>query len=273
MTWLVRGDCHGQFNWMTNLNDFNPQETSIIILGDVGLNFYLNEIDQQIKAKVNDTQYKIYCVRGNHEARPQDIPTMELVYDDLVAGYVYIEKAYPNIRYFKDYDIYTLNNYKCAVIGGAYSVDKYWRLQRVGITSKNDPDWYNPKKTGWFYNEQLSLDEMAEAAELFKGQTVDFVFTHTCPISWEPMDLFINSISQFTIDRSTEIWLDEIKGIFTWNIWCFGHFHADRLERPHVEQYFNALEDLDIIAKRWQNYDQTQSIEWWIPKSPQFYML
>ena len=275
MKWLLRGDCHGNFHWLFDhrLDNFDPSSTAIIILGDAGFNFYLDKKDERTKAKVNQTGYKIYCVRGNHEARPQDIPSMIKAYDSNVDGIVYMEESYPNIRYFLDFGIYTINNYKCAIIGGAYSVDKYWRLQRAGITSKTDPDWFNPKRTGWFYNEQLSLEEMDAATALFKGRTVDFVFSHTCPISWEPTDLFLGSINQSTVDKSTEIWLDEIKDILNWSIWCFGHFHADRLERPHVEQYFNAIEELDNIVSRWQNYDNnTQNLSWYLPKSPQFYI-
>ena len=34
--WLLRGDTHGNFTWMTNgcLDRYNPEETAIIILGD-----------------------------------------------------------------------------------------------------------------------------------------------------------------------------------------------------------------------------------------------
>ena len=45
--WLVRGDCHGNFLWMNDLNPnkYIPEETGIIILGDAGINFYLNKTD------------------------------------------------------------------------------------------------------------------------------------------------------------------------------------------------------------------------------------
>ena len=36
--WLIRGDTHGNFNWMdtAGLTLYNPEETGIIILGDAG---------------------------------------------------------------------------------------------------------------------------------------------------------------------------------------------------------------------------------------------
>ena len=72
--WLIRGDCHGNFTWIDKqLASYKPEETAVIVLGDVGFNFYLNKRDARIKKEVNAKGYRIYCLRGNHEARPQDI--------------------------------------------------------------------------------------------------------------------------------------------------------------------------------------------------------
>lgn len=273
--WLVRGDTHGNFHWVFNdtLDGYNPDETAIIILGDAGFNFYLNKTDARIKREVNARGFRIYCVRGNHEARPQDIPGMVLGYDMDVKGAVYVEPDYPNIRYFKDYGTYKLGRYYVAVIGGAYSVDKWYRLHSAGVYDKLDANYNNPRKTGWFYNEQLSTAEMAEAEKvIFSGTPYDFVFTHTCPISWQPTDLFLSVINQDEVDSSMELWMDELKDKFDWNVWCFGHYHADRLERPHVEMYYNDIESLDTINDRWEEYDMGNQVDWWLRKSPNYYM-
>ena len=273
--WLVRGDTHGQFTWMKDgcLDAYKSEETAIIILGDVGFNYYLNKRDDKQKADVNARGYRFYCVRGNHEARPQDTSCgYELVYDQDVRGEVYVQREYPNIRFFKDWGEYWLGVYHVAVIGGAYSVDKWWRLQRVGVQSEADKDYNNPKKTGWFPNEQLSKKEMAQATTDLTNKSFDFVFTHTCPKDWQPTDLFLGSINQGTVDNSMELWLDTLKDKIDWNIWLFGHYHRDRLERPQVEQYFNDIEDLNIICKTWKKYDETGHLDWWLQKSPNFYM-
>ena len=83
--WLVRGDTHGQFTWMNNgcLDNYKPGETAIIILGDAGFNYYLNKYDDKKKAEVNARGYRFYCVRGNHEARPQDTSCgYDIIYDE-----------------------------------------------------------------------------------------------------------------------------------------------------------------------------------------------
>ena len=270
----VTGDCHGVFTRFKNLPEFNMQETiGIIVLGDFGVNFFLNETDDKKKKELstNYPNFIFYCVRGNHEARPQDIDGIKLIYDENVNGDVYIEDAYPYIRYFKDFGLYTINNFRIAVIGGAYSVDKWYRLARFGIKDKSNPDYYNSKKTGWFPNEQLSINEKNRCINMMKGQNVNFVFSHTCPIEWEPRDLFLSTIDQTKVDKTTEIFLSDVLKNIYWQVWCFGHFHADRIERPYVEMFYNDIESLDSIWDRWDTYVKTGEVPWWMHKSPNFY--
>ena len=270
--WLIRGDTHGNFLWMNSgaLDQYNPNETAIIVLGDAGFDFYLDKSDDRRKSKVESKGFWFYCVRGNHEARASDVEGNKLIWDENVNGEVWCNPAYPRIRFFKDYGIYTIDGYKIAVIGGAYSVDKYWRLINAKIYDESDPRWFDPKVSGWFYNEQLSTEEMKMIEKELMGKTVDFVFTHTCPYSWRPTDLFLNNIDQSKVDSSMELWMEKIKDEFKWNIWLFGHYHADRMERPHVEMYYNDIEELDTIVGRWKQYDVSGKLDWWLNKSPQF---
>jgi 3-oxoacid CoA-transferase subunit A len=271
--WLVRGDTHGQFHQMLKqLSNYDSATTAVIILGDVGFNYYFNKYDDRSKKEVNDQGYRIYCVKGNHEARPSDVCDMVLFYDEDVHGWVWWQPQYPNIRYFKEWGEYWLGCYHVAVIGGAYSVDKWWRLQRVGVFKETDWGYNNPKKTGWFPNEQLTTQEMIQAQNELHGKYYDFVLTHTCPISWQPTDLFLSAVNQSEVDTSMERWLDDFKDVIDWDVWLFGHYHQDRLERPHVEMYFNDIEGLNEIHERWLKYDEDGALDWWLSKSPNFYM-
>lgn len=243
-----------------------PEETAIIILGDAGLNFYLNNTDKKYKKLLNSQGYHIYCVRGNHEERPENIPGMILVEDIDVDNFVWLEEAYPNIRYFVDGNIYNINGKNALVIGGAYSVDKWFRLARAGY-SKDEAETANPKKCGWFKSELLTADEMDAITEKIVGERFDFVLSHTCPLSWEPNDLFLNGIDQNQVDKSMEIWMDKLLNTIDWRVWLFGHYHADRIERPFVEQMYMDYENIETIWNRW--YDEcTYEKEWWLPKSP-----
>ena len=81
--WLITGDCHGQFGRFKNL-DKTPN-TAIIILGDVGLNYNLNESDFGLKKGLTKKYpFMFYCVRGNHEARPSEQLGMHRIYDENV---------------------------------------------------------------------------------------------------------------------------------------------------------------------------------------------
>lgn len=257
-TVFITGDTHGRIMERIANISTPPTETVVIILGDAGINFYLNKTDEKNKKILNKTGFTFYCVRGNHEERPENL-NMSIVYDDFVCGNVYFEPKYPNIMYFMDGGEYTINGHKILVIGGAYSVDKWYRIAGRDIS----------KWTGWFKDEQLTLEEMNKIAAACQGKEYDFIFTHTCPISWEPTDLFIGGLDQSSVDKSMELWLEDIKNIVSWKIWLFGHYHADRLERPCVEMYFHDIEDLETIYERWTG---NKELEWWLTKSPNYYM-
>lgn len=263
--YFLTGDCHGKvLERLANLpENCVPAETALIILGDAGLNFYLNRTDWKNKRNANNTGYRIYCLRGNHEERPENLFTDQM-WDSDIDGGVYFEPEFPNIRYLFDGDVYKFDGYSVLTIGGAYSVDKWYRLKDL----PEDTD----KWTGWFKDEQLTPKEMTEIGDWCAGKKYDFVFTHTCPISWEPRDLFLPMINQDTVDRTMENWLDNVKDSIDWGIWCFAHYHCDRLERPYVEQYYKDVEEIKTIYKRWQKYRESGELYWWLQKSPDFYM-
>lgn len=173
------------------------------------------------------------------------------LYDYDVAGPVYIEPIdYPNIRYLKDGGVYNINGFKTLVIGGAYSVDKWYRLNRANVFSKLDHNYYNPKKTGWFPTEQLDSREMFKIENEHSGQSFDIVLSHTCPLSWQPTDLFLPFLDQSSVDASMEIWMDEFKDKIDWGVWLFAHYHTDRIIGNGAEIYYQSIENLNNIIER-----------------------
>lgn len=263
MKFVVTGDTHGQV--MSRLMSLDHEQypvndTAVIILGDVGVNFYLNKTDKKNKKIINNSGYIIYCVRGNHEERPENIKGMEQWYDEIIEGTVWREAAYPNIRYLMDGHAYLFNGHPTLVIGGAYSVDKWYRLSHM----PKDAEW-----TGWFKDEQLTPEEMQDISARFAGKHFHFILSHTCPESWQPYDLFLPGLDQSTVDKSMEVWLEQFKETVTWNAWLFGHFHNDRLVRPGVEMFFKDIEDLDTIWERWTS---SKELDWWLVKDPNYYV-
>ena len=240
LNWLITGDKHAQLEGVLSLlRDNEDDSLAIIILGDAGFNFYLDKKEHSLKTTFNSTHNYVYCVRGNHEERPENLPDHKLIYDENVKGEVWCdEKRWPYIRYFQDGGIYEIDGRSVLVLGGAYSVDKYYRLAC---------------HYQWFKDEQLSQNEMKNISDNVRGKSFDIVLSHTCPYSWEPRDLFLSSVDQSTVDDSMELWMDKLKDEIKYNLWLFGHFHGDRLTRPHVEMMFHDVCKLDDIWDRWNN--------------------
>lgn len=259
--WLVCGDQHGSYQYLLeNLKSFydlyKPEELGIIALGDFGLNFYLNKTDEKKKAMLNNRGYKFYLVRGNHEARPEDLPNIKKVFDEEVSNYIYLEEEYPNIRYLLDGRDYMFGKFHSLVLGGAYSVDKEYRLLN-----------HYP----WFPNEMLNEEEMEQILQLHDGETYDFILSHTCPISWEPRDLFLPMIDQSKVDKSMENFLEEIEKKVWYYQWLFGHYHDDRLVRPGAEMFYHRLDSLDNIWDRWDFYQTTGELPEGYACDPKFF--
>lgn len=251
--WFVTGDCHCDLSRFYNANcDYNNSESSVIILGDAGINTGYSQ-DKYIKEEIkNNFKGTIYCVMGNHELRPTQVHGMKKIWDTEVSGYVYYQEEYPNIKYFEMAGIYHINQHRVLVLGGAYSVDKKYRLIHNMF---------------WNPDEQMTDNEKLEISLQIKNQEFDFVLSHTCPISFQPIDLFI-SMDRDDVDNSMEKWLEQIKDEVKWKIWLFGHYHKDRLERPSVEMFFKDVTKIDVIWERW-----TSGVfpEWWLSKGPQYY--
>ena len=237
MKWLLTGDIHRQ-----DLDRFyylsTDEDLGVIVLGDAGFDYLLDERDTAHKNTLARKFPNIvwYLVRGNHEARPADVAGMEIVYDPVVANRVYRHPAHPHINYLMDGATYLFDKYMALVIGGAYSVDKFYR-QMMG--------------RAWFANEQLNHEEQAQIMSLVTTMPkVDFIFTHTCPFYWQPLDLFLQGLDQSTVDNSTEWFLEEIARIANYDTWCFGHFHADRQQGDKGLMLYHRVITLDEAYER-----------------------
>ena len=262
--WLITGDTHGKTAQRLAyikemMPEYKPEETAVIILGDVGFNYYKNKKDWKAKHQASEFGYTLYCLRGNHEDRFSNSKTEIIIkHDPEVSGMIMYEDEFPNIKYFLDWvNSYIIMGKHVLTIPGAYSVDKWYRLQN---------DWM------WFPDEQLTAEEMADAEEEFKYGEFDLVLSHTCPYDWMPTDLFLNCVDQSTVDKSMELWLNKFKDMIDWGLWCFAHYHVDRIERPHVEIFYNEVENLNDIFARWEKYDTTGELDWYLPKSPNYWM-
>lgn len=213
----ITGDIHGD---LRRISDFaykheTSKEDTMIILGDVGFNYYgdIRDISRKHSAE-NHIPFTFFCIHGNHEMRPQTIGTY--LEKEFWGGKVLYEAAYPSLLFAVDGEIYNIGSKRALVIGGAYSVDKEYRLQR---------GW------GWFPDEQPSPETKAlvEANLGLSEWSVDVVLSHTCPLRYEPVEVFLPFIDQSKVDKSTEEWLDSIEQRLTYDKWYCGHYHTEKV--------------------------------------------
>ena len=217
---FIRGDTHGDFSWLPAWCEENhtTKDDALIILGDAGIMYYgpTSDRERMLKEFIAKQPITLLCVRGNHEARPSDYTSTCYEFlgtDPIVQDVWYFEPEYPNIKYIADGTIFYLNDKKCLAIGGAYSVDKEYRLLM---------GWR------WFANEELTDAEMDDILDKIDHQSFDYVFTHTCPEAWQPTDLFMKHINQSKISKRMEKFLTTVSEIIDFKYWYFGHFHDDR---------------------------------------------
>ena len=220
----ILGDIHSDYHPVRDLiNKVESKINTIILLGDAGLNFFFNHRDNKTKEKINKYEINIFIIRGNHEQRPSicmsrfpDAWHME----EYWGNQVYVENNYPYIKYALDipakYEIPTEKGtpIQTLILPGAYSVDKYYRLKK---------GW------SWFPLEQLGEHERYIGSQLANSQNWDLILSHTCPIIYEPTDLFLTTIDQSTVDKTMERWLGEIEYQINYTLWCWGHYHSNRI--------------------------------------------
>ncbi len=185
----------------------------LIVLKDAGINYYASELDYMLKDRLLECPITFFCIHGNHEERPENIKSYKT--KKFHNGIVYYEECYPNILFAKDGEIYHFNNHKVLVIGGAYSVDKYFRLARG----------YN-----WYESEQPSEKTKNKIKRVLKDldNKIDIILSHTCPYKYLPREMFLERIDQSTVDNSTEYFLDKIEETTDYNLWYCGHYNTDK---------------------------------------------
>lgn len=122
---------------------------------------------------------------------------------------------YPNLLFALDGEIYDLDGIRAIAIGGAYSIDKMYRLVHG---------------YGWWPDEQPSpaIKEKVKKALDACGCKIDAVLSHTTPLKYEPVEAFLSFIDQREVDKSTETWLDGIESRLDYRRWYCGHYHIEK---------------------------------------------
>lgn len=213
----ITGDTHRDFD---RIFDFTKKyqtthDDYLIILGDVGINYYLDERDIKLKDKLQELNINLICLQGNHEQRPENIKSYHEV--SKFSGTVFMEEEYSNLIFLKDGEVYNIDNKQVLAIGGAYSL-------------RHDEEKWLKLGYKYFDDEQPSMETKEKVLKMLKDDRfkVDVVLTHTCPYKYEPVEAFYIGINQDNVDKTTEYFLDEVETSVNYKIWYCGHFHINK---------------------------------------------
>ena len=230
---FIMGDIHGNATPIQEIVQSHPtlfsnsEKHYMILLGDTGLNFWFDKRDQKIKQELSKLPFIYFIVRGNHEERPSNCMKMnpsKWIIEDFFGNAVLTEKDFPNIKYAMDNpSIYTIpineeKFLKTLVMGGAYSIDKMFRIQN---------NW------PWFPDEQMTPEEMIHAQRLITQEgKIDLILTHTCPSTVQPKKAMLQRKNIQDVNSAMERFFNGLyvnslykKCETFFRVWLFGHYH------------------------------------------------
>lgn len=183
MRLAILGDIHGEFLVLDKILCRNQEQDTfdaIIQVGDFGI--YPSLFPGLITF---DVSIPIYFVDGNHEHFPylKSLQVPENKRDD--GTY----EIYPNIFYVPRGTMLMFGEKKFGFVGGASSVDRYWRTKNVS----------------WWYDENIDDYLIVELIEKWSAAPIDYLITH------QPTKTAINGYFP-PINRSSwglpEDWID-----------------------------------------------------------------
>lgn len=198
----ITGDTHGNIDFPKLKDYFSKiyvtENDYLIILGDAGIIWSENDCYILDYAYLGLT---VLFVDGNHENFEllNRFPIVEL-------NGAKCHRIYKNIYHILRGEIITLNKLTFFCMGGASSIDKAYRTNRISWWEEENIT--NKDITNGFINLEKS------------NYKVDYVLTHSAPIYG------LNKMFGFRSDLNNHI-LEEFREKIKFKYWYFGHYHSD----------------------------------------------
>ena len=207
----ITGDTHGKLKYFDRQRmPFGPGD-KVIITGDFGFLMEQSRADWNNLEELAQKPYEILFIPGNHENYPA------LAKFPVVERYgAPVRKLRENIYMLLRGEVYTMEGKTFFAFGGAYSIDKDWRLKYQSICGVPI----------WFPEELPSPEEYRRGIENLeaRGMQVDYVLSHTAPRCVIPQIIGVRPDPHE----------DELNGFLNWlyhdgtfKHWYCGHFHVD----------------------------------------------
>lgn len=216
----VTGDTHGSHQRFAYYNMCDYEWTNndyLIICGDFGYIFNNDEFEKEFLDYLEkEKPYTICFCDGNHENFPAIYSYPEEKWN---GGQIH--RIRKNIIHLMRGQIYNLEGKSFFVFGGAYSIDRDFKIEGVSW-------WPEEQPTKQEYS--IGMDNLQKC-----GFKVDYIITHTAPQeivekliakqSWDIRSSFEMDLSDYKLMG----YLGEIKLKTQYKHWYFGHWHFDTL--------------------------------------------
>jgi hypothetical protein len=183
---LLIGDIHGKWREYARILEVYQPDSSVQV-GDFGVGFRgTNQaaVDQVHYAMDNFGTGDNRYIRGNHD-------NPEICRAD--------PRCIPDATFEKETGTFFL--------GGAWSIDHAWRTEGVD----------------WWADEELSMDELYAAIDVYEKAKPDIVISHECPedIVGYMMPWYRREFPSRTRDALGSMW-----SLHKPKLWVFGHWHS-----------------------------------------------
>lgn len=214
----VIGDRHGEADGFSEeklpgQSRWTARDT-VIVTGDFGYVMRGERKNLPERNKLDALARKPYTIvfcDGNHEG----FDLLETYPEEQRWGGP-VRRIRPNLFWLQRGCVYTIEGSTFFVMGGAYSMDREWRLRYQSICGEKI----------WFEQELPDPEEYRRGIRALEacGHQVDYIITHTAPRTVIPRIL-----GKYPDDHDRELtgFLDWIYHDVTFRRWYFGHFHED----------------------------------------------
>ncbi|MBO5778969.1 MAG: metallophosphoesterase [Clostridia bacterium] len=204
------GDTHGsedRFLLLASQGEKNwTEDDYLMISGDFGYLFLNNKRENVFLDMLEKKPYTICFCDGNHENFPAIYSYPEEIWN---GGKIH--RIRKNVIHLMRGQVYTIAGKTIFTMGGAYSIDKFMRIEG----------------RSWWKEELPNNDEYREATRNLEacGYKVDYILTHTMPTQMITSRLF-----KIPDPHDAELtgFLDWINETVEYEMWFCGHWHEDR---------------------------------------------